>query len=51
MLSEMNRRLETVQLPLGRLHRFPDHPLYYRVVAFIDLLSGLCYNAEDAVDR
>ena len=26
MQNEMNRRQETVQLPLGRLHRFPDHP-------------------------
>ncbi|MBR6376820.1 MAG: hypothetical protein IKS05_03535, partial [Oscillospiraceae bacterium] len=25
-------------------------PLYYRVVAFIDLKRGLCYNAEDVVD-
>jgi hypothetical protein len=24
--------------------------LYYRVVAFIDLKRGLCYNAEDVVD-
>ena len=26
MQNEMNRRPEMVQLPLGRLHRFPDHP-------------------------
>ena len=26
MQNEMNRRQETVQIPLGRLHRFPHHP-------------------------
>jgi len=26
MKSEMNRKQETVQLPLERLHRFPEHP-------------------------
>ena len=26
MQNEMNRRQETVQIPLGRLHRFPNHP-------------------------
>ena len=26
MKSDMCRKQETVQLPLGRLHRFPDHP-------------------------
>jgi ParB family chromosome partitioning protein len=26
MKSDMNRKQETVQLPLGRLHRFPEHP-------------------------
>ena len=26
MKSDMNRKQETVQLPLGRLHRFPSHP-------------------------
>lgn len=26
MKSDMNRKQETVQLPLARLHRFPEHP-------------------------
>ena len=26
MQNEMDRRQETVEIPLGRLHRFPHHP-------------------------
>ena len=38
--------------PYGGVRRADEviRPLYYRVVAFIDLKRGLCYNAEDVVD-